>query len=185
MAPHHAPGSAAARSPVSVRPAAPADAAIIAKIYNEGIRGRGATFETRERNLGDILAWFEAPAGPVAYPSHPFLVAEQAAHVRGWIHASPYRARDAYRRIAEYSVYVAGDARGQRVGDALMTAFVPACAIAGITKLVARIFPENTASLALCARHGFRVVGTYEKHGVLDGEWRDVVIVERLFPENL
>jgi phosphinothricin acetyltransferase len=66
-----------------------------------------------------------------------------------------------------------------------MTAFLPACERAGITKLVARIFPENRASLSLCARHGFRIVGTYEKHGQLHGQWRDVVIVERLFAANL
>jgi phosphinothricin acetyltransferase len=71
------------------------------------------------------------------------------------------------------------------VGDALMHAFVPACAAAGLWKLVSRIFPENAASRALCARHGFREVGTYEKHGKLDGAWRDVVVVERLLPENL
>jgi len=66
-----------------------------------------------------------------------------------------------------------------------MTAFLPACANAGFSKIVSRIFPENSASLGLCARHGFRVVGTYEKHGRLDGIWRDVVIVERLFEGNL
>jgi phosphinothricin acetyltransferase len=61
-----------------------------------------------------------------------------------------------------------------------MRAFIPACADAGLWKLLSRIFPENTASRALCARHGFREVGRYERHALLDGAWRDVVIVERL-----
>ena len=82
-------------------------------------------------------------------------------------------------------MYVAASARGRRVGDTLMAAFLPACAAAGVWKVLSRVFPENAASLALCARHGFRVVGTYEKHAKLDGVWRDVVIVERLIPENL
>jgi phosphinothricin acetyltransferase len=70
------------------------------------------------------------------------------------------------------------------VGDALMTVFLQACRSAGLTKLVSRIFSENTASRALCARHGFREVGTYRNHARLEGHWRDVVIVERLLEEN-
>jgi len=168
---------------VLVRPATLHDTPRIAAIYNEGIRGRNATFETTERSSADVATWFVDTPTEGA-PAYPFLVAEQGNAVVGWIRASSYRPRYAYRSIAEYSVYVANEARGGRVGDALMTAFLPACARAGLTKLVSRIFPENSASLSLCARHGFRVVGTYDKHGMLDGVWRDVVIVERLFPEN-
>ena len=184
-----------ARAPaaVTVRPATPADAPAVARIYNEGIRGRGATFETTERSAADVLAWFAAasgspspgaPAPPRA--GHPFLVAEGAdGAVLGWVRASPYRARVCYAGVVDFSVYVAAAARGRRIGDALLAAFLAACASAGIWKVLSRIFPENVASLALCRRHGFRVVGTYEKHAKLDGVWRDVVIVERLLPDNL
>jgi L-amino acid N-acyltransferase YncA len=161
---------------LSIRPATEDDAEAIASIYNEGIRGRGATFETRERTAADILPWF-------GDPRHPVLVAEDGGGVVGWVAASTYRARDCYAGIAEFSVYVASSARGRGVGDALMAAFLPACQAAGAWKVLSRIFPENTASLALCARHGFREVGTYRRHGRLDGEWRDVVIVERLLGE--
>jgi L-amino acid N-acyltransferase YncA len=171
--------------PTRVRPATPGDAPAVAAIYNQGIRGRGATFETAERRPEDVLAWFDMPGAAL----HPFLVAELdvggAPAVVGWVRASGYRPRECYRGIAEFSVYVAEAARGRGIGDALMAAFIPACAGAGLWKLVSRIFPENTASRALCARHGFREVGTYEKHAKLDGVWRDVVIVERLIPENL
>jgi phosphinothricin acetyltransferase len=113
----------------------------------------------------------------------PFLVdVTDEGHLRGWIRASAYRPRACYAGIAEFSVYVAAAARGQGVGHTLMRAFLPACAAAGYWKVLSRIFPENAASLALCARHGFRVVGTYEKHGQLHGQWRDVVIVERTLP---
>jgi L-amino acid N-acyltransferase YncA len=169
--------------PLFVRIATAHDAPRITTIYNEGIRGRIATFETTERSATDVAAWFVDRPTEGA-PAFPFLVAEQSNAVVGWIRASSYRPRYAYRSIAEYSVYVANEARGRRVGDVLMAAFLPACSNAGLTKIVSRIFPENSASLSLCARHGFRVVGTYEKHGMLDGVWRDVVIVERLFPEN-
>ncbi|HEX2094510.1 MAG TPA: arsinothricin resistance N-acetyltransferase ArsN1 family A [Longimicrobiaceae bacterium] len=158
---------------VAVRPAGPGDAARIAAIYNEGIRGRGATFETRERAPEEVLAW-------LGDPRYPVLVAEDGEEVVGWVSASPYRPRECYAGVAEFSVYVAGTHRGRGVGDALMRAFLPACEAAGLWKALSRIFPENTASLALCARHGFREVGTYLRHGRLEGAWRDVVIVECL-----
>lgn len=170
-------------SPLSVRPAQRADTAAITAIYNEGIRGRAATFETRERTTLDLEEWFRPPGDDT--PDYPFLVAiDHLGAIVGWIRASMYRPRYAYRGIAEYSVYVATGAQGQRVGDTLMRVFLEHCNAAGITKLVSRIFPENTASLALCARHGFREVGRYERHGKLDDHWRDVIIVERLFPDN-
>lgn len=153
------------------------DATSIAEIYNQGIRGRQATFETLERSADDIAPWFS----PDALSRFPVLAAVNDANaVIGWIHASPYRARACYAGIGDFSVYVADAARGQRVGDALLGAYLDACASRGIWKLLSRIFPENMASRRLCARHGFREVGTYERHAQLDGVWRDVVIVERL-----
>jgi phosphinothricin acetyltransferase len=183
-------GATSGPGAVTIRPATRADAPAIAAIYNEGIRGRGATFETAERTAADVLTWLPADGGSAQEfpdtPAHPFLVAvDQGGTVLGWVRASSYRPRIAYRGVAEFSVYVATDARGRRVGDALMSAFLPACAAAGLWKVLSRIFPENAASRALCARHGFREVGTYASHAQLDGVWRDVVIVERLFPENL
>lgn len=163
--------------PVHVRPAAPADAVAIAEIYNEGIRGRNATFETRERAADDVLPWILDAA------RHPVLVAERGGAVDGWIAASAYRPRDCYAGIAEYAVYVRASAQGLGIGDRLMAEFLPALERAGFWKVLSRIFPENPASLALCARHGFREVGTYLRHARLDGEWRDVVIVERLLGE--
>jgi L-amino acid N-acyltransferase YncA len=159
--------------PVCVRPGEPRDAATIAAIYNEWIRGRSATFETRERSTSEVLA-------SIGSDRFPLLVAEEAGQVRGWIGASAYRPRDCYAGIAEFSVYVTGGARGRGIGDALLGAFLPALAERGFWKVLSRIFPENTASLALCRRHGFREVGVYRKHARLDGRWRDVVIVERL-----
>src|SRR5687768_3026742 len=112
---------------MEIRSARLDDSAAIAEIYNEGIRGRTATFETRERTPDDIVTWF-------ASGRHPILVAEDAGTVIGFVAASPYRARECYRGIAEFSVYVAGTARGKRVGDALMTAFIPALEQAGFWK---------------------------------------------------
>lgn len=163
---------------LQIRAAQPQDVAAIAAIYNEGIRGRSATFEIQERTPQDIAAWFNSS-------HHPLLVATRDGEVVGWVHASTYRARECYAGIAEFSVYVAGQAKGQGVGNALMAAFIPACEKAGFWKILSRIFIENTASRRLCQKHGFREVGVYEKHGKLDDVWRDVVIVERLIEGNL
>lgn len=165
---------------VTVRVTPPADVPAVTAIYNAGIRGRRATFETVERTTTDVHAWLDDP--------HAFLVATAPADtalVLGWVRASSYRPRPCYAGIGDFSVYVAEQARGQRVGDALLAAFVPACGDAGLWKLVSRLFLDNVASRALCARHGFREVGMYEKHAQLDGVWRDVLIVERLLPAAL
>ena len=158
------------------RPASPDDAERIAQIYNEGIADRVGTFETRPRSAADIRAWFDG--------SHPIVVVEHDGRVIAFASTSSYRAREAYAGIAEFSVYVERDAHGLGAGTIAMRALVDAVKPAGVWKLVSRVFVENTASRKLLAAIGFREVGIYEKHAKLDGRWRDVVIVERLIPEN-
>src|SRR5262249_41400600 len=95
---------------------------------------------------------------------------------------STYRPRDCYAGVAEFSVYVARAVRGTGAGKMALEALMAAAATQGFWKLVSRVFPENTGSRALLRPLGFPEVGTYHKHGRLDGAWRDVVIVERLLP---
>ena len=162
---------------LAARPATPADAERIAQIYNEGIEDRVGTFETRLRTADDVRAWFDG--------RHPIVIVEDAGDVIAFASTSNYRSRDCYAGIAEFSVYVARSGRGRGAGLVAMRALIDAAAPAGIWKLVSRIFVNNTASRRLMASVGFREVGIYEKHAKLDGEWRDVVIVERLIPENI
>jgi phosphinothricin acetyltransferase len=162
---------------VITRAAGPADAAAIARVYNEGIADRVATFETRSRTQEEIAAWFDGV--------HPVWVVEDAGEVVAFASTSTYRPRECYAGIAEVSVYVARDHRGRGAGRLALAAIVTAAEGAGFWKLVSRIFPENTASRAMVAAAGFREVGVYKKHGRLDGVWRDCVIVERLLPANL
>lgn len=159
------------------RPAMPGDAAAIADIYNQGIADRVATFETQPRTASDILTWFDG--------RHPIVVGQQGGEVVAFASTSSYRPRACYAGVAEFSVYVARPARGQGLGRLAMLALIGAAEAAGFWKLVSRIFVENTASRALVRSVGFREVGVYEKHGQLDGIWRDVVIVERLIDANL
>ncbi len=163
--------------PAGTRRARQADAVRIAEIYNQGIEDRVATFEIAPRTAADILTWFERP--------YPIVVVEKTGRVGAFAALSPYRDRACYAGIAEFSVYVAREARGQGAGRAAMMALLAAAEADGFWKLVSRVFVENEVSRRLLARVGFREVGIYEKHGRLDGVWRDVVIVERLIPANL
>jgi L-amino acid N-acyltransferase YncA len=162
---------------MKVRVATVDDAQGIARVYNEGIADRTATFETRARTPDDVCAWFEG--------KHPTVVVEQDGTVTAFASTSSYRNRDCYAGIAEASVYVGKAWRRRGAGRMALAALIESAEQAGYWKLVSRIFPENHASRRLIRSLGFREVGTYEKHGKLDGVWRDVVIVERLIPANL
>jgi phosphinothricin acetyltransferase len=161
-----------------LRTAARADAAAIAEIYNQGITDRGATFETTPRTPSDIEARIDDQ------DRFPMLVAEENGRVVGWAATGSYRPRACYAGILEVSVYLDRGARGRGIGRRLLEAIIAAARDRGCWKLVSRVFPFNVASRSLCRSCGFREVGTYEKHANLDGRWLDVIIVERLIPEN-
>jgi len=162
---------------VITRRATQDDAAAIARIYTEGIEDRLGTFETEPRSADDVLAWIEA--------GYPLVVAvDEVGEIAAWASAPPYRPhRPAYAGVADFSIYVAREARGRGVGRATLAGLVTEAEGRGYWKLVSRIFPENEASRALCRSLGFREVGTYRRHAKLDGMWRDVVIVELLLGE--
>ena len=158
---------------MKTRDAAVADASAIARIYNEGIDDRVATFETRHRTADDVVQWLNG--------RHPVVVVEDDdGEVIAFAATSTYRPRDCYAGIAEFSVYAAREARGRGAGRAAMEALFVAARAAGFWKLVSRVFVENAANRSLLRSVGFREVGVYEKHARLDGVWRDVVIVEKL-----
>ena len=152
----------------------------MAEIYNQGIAERSATFETDAAHAPRTCAR-RIEEDPERFP---VLVAEEAGAVVGWASIGPYRDRPATRASASSpSTSIATPAaaawgapswRGssRRRGAAATGSSCPGSS------------PPTPASLALCRSLGFREVGTYEKHGRLDGRWLDVVIVERLIPEN-
>jgi L-amino acid N-acyltransferase YncA len=158
-----------------VRIATPGDAAAIAHIYNQGIEERIATFETEPRTAEQVAAQLVQKGD-----AHPTVVVERDGQVLAWATVGPYRARPCYAGTGEHSVYVERGARGTGAGRAALEGLFDACRARGFWKLVSRIFPENTPSLTLHERAGFRVVGVYRKHGQIDGQWRDCVIVEKL-----
>jgi L-amino acid N-acyltransferase YncA len=153
------------------------DAEAIMTIYNQGIEDRVATFETRPRTVEEIKRWFDG--------AHPIVVLQEGQEVVAFASTSHYRDRACYAGIAEFSVYVRRNWRGHGAGRLALEALLQQAERAGFWKLVSRVFIENAASRRLLLSLGFREVGIYEKHGQLDGVWRDVVIVERLLPGNL
>jgi phosphinothricin acetyltransferase len=165
-------------SSLHARPARREDASSITHIYNQGIEDRVGTFETTPRTVADIEAWFDHAPAFVA-------VEAEDAEVVGYAVAHSYSDRCCYQGIGEFSVYVLREARGRGVGRIAMAALVEASKTAGLWKLLSRVFPENRASLNLMAWSGFKEIGVHEKHGKLDGVWRDCVIVEQVLPENL
>jgi L-amino acid N-acyltransferase YncA len=152
------------------------DAAEIARIYNEGIEDRVATFETDLRGEKDVLRWFD--------DERTMVVVEESGRVSAFATAFTYRPRHCYDGVREFSVYVSREARGKGLGRIALNALFAAARSRGDWKLLSRVFPENRASLKLLKSLGFREVGTYVRHAKLDGEWRDVVIVEKLLDEG-
>ncbi|MFZ0590834.1 MAG: N-acetyltransferase family protein [Bryobacteraceae bacterium] len=139
-------------------------------IYLEGIATGNATFE---RHAPDWEHWNESRL------KSPRLVARIDGKIAGWAALTPVSRRKVYAGVAEVSVYVAEQARGRAIGRALLSALVDASENEGIWTLQAGVFPENVASMALHKRAGFRVVGTRERLGCMNGKWRDVVLMER------
>ena len=142
----------------------------VQEIDEQGIAGRNATFETETPSWE---AWDRAQLD-----RHRFVAVEEG-RVVGWIVAHPVSLRPCYAGVVEHSVYVHDDWHGRGIGRALLERLISDTERAGIWTIQSGIFPENEASLALHVNCGFRVVGTQERLGQLDGVWRDVVVVER------
>src|SRR5947208_3086566 len=127
------------------------DSEAIARIYNQGIEDRVATFETRLRSAEDIRAWFDGV--------HPIVVVEESGQVIAFGATSLYRPRECYAGIAEASLYVAREARGRGAGRLALAALIQAAEEAGFWKLLSRVFVENQPSRGLIQSMGFREVG--------------------------
>jgi phosphinothricin acetyltransferase len=139
-------------------------------IYQAGLDTGNASFEVRAPD------WPRWNAGHLA--AHRF-VALDADRVLGWVAVSPVSSRAVYAGVVELSVYINPTARGQGIGSALLTTLIESTEADGIWTIQTGIFPENTASLALHERAGFRVVGVRERIGQHHGRWRDVTFLER------
>jgi len=156
--------------PVTVRSMTPADWPSVCAIYEAGIATGNATFETVAPSWDD---WDRSHL-----PDHR-LVAVIDEAVVGWASLSPVSDRCAYSGVAENSVYVHPAHHGVGIGQTLLTALLDSAEQGGFWTVQTGIFPENTASIALHERCGFRIVGRRERIGQLGGVWRDTLFLER------
>ena len=142
----------------------------VRSIILDGIATGYTTFET------GAPSWEKWDSGHLEFAR---LVARKEDKVLGWAALSPVSNRDAYRGVAELSVSVAEESRGRGIGRALLEALIEESERHEIWMLQAAIFPENTASVQLHLRCGFREVGRRERIGKLNGTWRDTLLFER------
>lgn len=155
-----------------VRPAEAGDAARLAEIFNQGVEDRVATFETNPATAEDAARWIAEDV---------VIVAVRGDEIVAWAKASPYTDRHAYYDgVREATLYVVREARRSGLGRLLLDALAGAAAEDGAHKLVGKIFTSNAPSIALVEGLGWRQVGIHHRHGTLDGEWKDVLVVEKL-----
>ncbi len=157
-----------------VRPATTADAEAICLIYNQGIEDRLATLETELRTPDERRQWLSARS-----PRHPVIVAETTT-ITAWASLNVFNAREAYRFVADISVYVERQWRGKGAGRVLLARLIELGREHGFHKLVLSAFPFNPGGMALYERMGFRTIGIYKEQGQLDGQWIDTIVMERL-----
>lgn len=152
------------------------DADTIRDIFAAGIASGNATFEAEPPSW---TAWDAAH-----HPELRYLAVDDDGTALGWVSGTPVSARAVYAGVQELGLYVAERARGRGVGTALLTAAVDRAPGLGLWTLQSTIFPENTGSLAVHRRLGFRQVGRRERIarmtvGPLAGQWRDTLLLER------
>ncbi|MEV6694686.1 N-acetyltransferase family protein [Micromonospora sp. NPDC051196] len=159
---------------VLLRPMTAADADRVLAVYQAGLDGGQASFETV------APSWASFDAGRL--PAHRLVAVDDTGTLLGWIAVSPTSTRPVYAGVVEHSVYVDPAAQGRGVARLLLDGLIASTEAAGIWTIQSAVFPENAASLALHRRTGFRVVGVRERVARHHGRWRDVVLLERRSP---
>jgi len=168
-------GETMAATETTVRIATSGDLAGIRRIYNEGIVDRVATLDEDEKSEADIVEWWGSHDEP-----HAVFVAERGGEIVGWAAINRYNNRCAYKGVGDLSVYVERASRGTGVGSRLLAVLERGAAERGFHKLVLFTFGFNEAGQRLYRARGFREVGVFRNQGMLDGEYVDVMAMEKL-----
>jgi phosphinothricin acetyltransferase len=166
------------RSELLIRIAQFPDLPAIQAIHNQGILDRVATLDAEPHTAEEALTWFGKHG-----PRHPVLVAETAGTIAGWASLNTFNPRKAYQYVADLSVYIERQQRGQGLGTRLLQAVTLLGRELGYHKIVLSALPSNTAGMRLYARQGFTTVGMYREMGQLDGRWVDTIVMEKLLHE--
>jgi L-amino acid N-acyltransferase YncA/2-polyprenyl-3-methyl-5-hydroxy-6-metoxy-1,4-benzoquinol methylase len=162
----------AAPDGVLIRPMRTADSGQVLAIYQAGLDTGQASFETA------APTWEKFDAGKL--PLHRYVATDAATgRLLGWVAVSPVSARPVYAGVVEHSVYVDPACHRGGIGGALLSALIASAEAAGIWTIQSSVFPENTASMRLHEKAGFRVIGTRERIACHRGQWRDTALLER------
>ena len=165
-------GRPAAPDGVLIRPMRADDSGQVLEIYQAGLDTGQASFETA------APAWEAFDAAKL--PLHRHVAADSATgRLLGWVAVSPVSARRVYAGVVEHSVYVDPARHRGGIGSALLAALIDSSEAAGVWTIQTSVFPENTVSLRLHQKAGFRVIGTRERIACHHGRWRDTVLLER------
>lgn len=158
-----------------IREAMEADIDSIKIIYNQGIEDRVATLETEMKDQTYMEEWFAKHIG-----RYKVIVADQEGEIVGWASLNPYNSRDTYKGVADLSVYISRDHRGKGIGGLLLQSIEKVAEENDFNKIVLFTFPFNQIGQGLYKKRGYREVGVFKNQGILDGEFVDVMAMEKL-----
>jgi len=157
-----------------IRPAIEADLPALTAIYNYAVRETTATGHFEPLTLEERRPWWEAHIDP----GYPILSVEQAGEVIGYASLSPWSPYPVYTQTVESSLYLAPAAQGQGLGTKLMRVLLDEARTLGHHVVISRIWSQNTASLAMCRKCGYEVVGVQREVGLRNGKWEDCVMLQ-------
>ena len=166
---------------IQIRPSRDTDVAAITTIYSHHVLHGTGTFETDPPSAADMAS----RRADVLSKNLPYLVAERDGELLGFAYCNWFKPRPAYRFSAEDSIYLADGARGQGLGARLLAALSQAAEAVGVRKLIAVIGDSaNAGSIGVHRAQGFSHVGVLKDCGWKFGEWRDVVLMEKVLGEG-
>ncbi len=159
----------------AIRRASIEDLEAIRLIYNEGVEDRIATLDVEPKSPAEIATWWSDHD-----QRHAILAATASGKLIGWASLNIFSQRCAHSAIADLSVYVAREHRGKGVGYRLLRELAGEAAKGGFRKIVLHALDANEPGKRLYYKAGFVKVGVFRQHGLIDGDYVDVVAMERL-----
>lgn len=151
------------------------DAAAITSIYNESVAARDSTMQLEAVDVETVKAVIRTQQSREA-----LLAGENAGLVVGYGRVKRYSDRGGYRHAAETSVYIRRDRTGRGLGTQIQSALIDRCRSYNYHHLVARMWATNERSRALHRSFGYDLVGIQNEIGYVDGEWRDVAVMQKV-----
>jgi len=162
-----------------IRPAQDSDLIDIMRIYNHEIATGLATWNSQLKTLADYKQWF----AELIQQQFPLFVAEETSTraIAGYADYSSFRQINGYKQTVEHSVYIDSQFARQGLGKALMLKLIEHAQQHHIHVMVAAIDHENTSSIIMHEKLGFKQTGYMPQVGKKFGQWRDLVLMQLNF----